>query len=218
MKKIALISGITGQDGSYLAKFLLKKNYIVHGIKRRSSLINTERVDDIYQDKHEKKLKFYLHYGDVTDPSSIFNLVKKINPDEIYNLAAQTHVQVSFQTPIYTSNTNALGTLNFLESIKLLSLKKIKFYQASTSEMFGNISKSKLSEQDNFKPVSPYGTSKLFSYWTVKNYRDSYGIFASNGILFNHESPLRGETFVSRKITLNSFIRQSSFKFLRHLS
>ena len=217
MRKIALISGITGQDGAYLAKFLLKKNYIVHGIKRRSSLINTDRIDDIYKDKHAKKINFFLHYGDVTDSANVFNLINKIKPTEIYNLAAQSHVLVSFDTPIYTSATNALGTLNFLEAIKLLKLKKIRFYQASTSEMFGNINKKIINENDRFNPVSPYGTSKLFSYWIVKNYRESYKIFASNGILFNHESPLRGETFVSRKITMNVARRYHGYKDILYL-
>ena len=217
MRKIALISGITGQDGAYLAKFLLKKNYIVHGIKRRSSLINTERIDDIYKDKHAKKINFFLHYGDVTDSANVFNLINKIKPTEIYNLAAQSHVLVSFDTPIYTSATNALGTLNFLEAIKLLKLKKIRFYQASTSEMFGNLNKKIINENDRFNPVSPYGTSKLFSYWIVKNYRESYKIFASNGILFNHESPLRGETFVSRKITMNVARRYHGYKDILYL-
>ena len=217
MRKIALISGITGQDGAYLAKFLLKKNYIVHGIKRRSSLINTERIDDIYKDKHAKKINFFLHYGDVTDSANVFNLINKIKPTEIYNLAAQSHVLVSFDTPIYTSATNALGTLNFLEAIKLLKLNKIRFYQASTSEMFGNINKKIINENDRFNPVSPYGTSKLFSYWIVKNYRESYKIFASNGILFNHESPLRGETFVSRKITMNVARRYHGYKDILYL-
>ena len=216
-KKIALISGITGQDGAYLAKFLIRKNYVVHGIKRRSSLINTHRIDDIYKDKHTKKLNFHLHYGDITDSANIFNLISKIKPDEIYNLAAQSHVKVSFDTPIYTSETNALGTLNFLEAIKLLKMKKIKFYQASTSEMFGNINKKIISEKDRFNPVSPYGTSKLYSYWIVKNYRESYNIFASNGILFNHESPLRGETFVSRKITMNVAKRYHGYREILYL-
>ncbi len=217
MKKIALISGITGQDGAYLAKFLLNKNYIVHGIKRRSSLINTARIDDIYQDKQKYKANFILHYGDITDSSNVFNLIQKIKPDEVYNLAAQSHVQVSFDTPIYTSTTNAIGTLNFLEAIKNLNQKKIKFYQASTSEMFGNINKKTITEKDSFSPVSPYGTSKLYSYWIVKNYRDSYNIFASNGILFNHESPLRGETFVSRKITMNVARRHHGYNDILYL-
>ena len=203
-KKIALITGITGQDGAYLAKFLIKKNYIVHGIKRRSSLINTKRIDDIYKDKHFKKLNLILHYGDVTDGSNINQLISKIKPNEIYNLAAQSHVKVSFQTPSYTTHTNAIGVLNILESIRSNRLQKItKFYQASTSEMFGNINTKQISEKNNFEPLSPYASSKLFSYWLTKNYRDSYNIFASNGILFNHESPLRGETFVSRKVTMN---------------
>ena len=203
-KKIALITGITGQDGAYLAKFLIKKNYIVHGIKRRSSLINTKRIDDIYKDKHFKKLNLILHYGDVTDGSNINQLISKIKPNEIYNLAAQSHVKVSFQTPSYTTHTNAIGVLNILESIRSNRLQKItKFYQASTSEMFGNINTKQISEKNNFEPLSPYESSKLFSYWLTKNYRDSYNIFASNGILFNHESPLRGETFVSRKVTMN---------------
>ena len=203
-KKIALITGITGQDGAYLAKLLLKKNYIVHGIKRRTSLINTKRIDDIYEDKNVKKSSFILHYGDVSDGSNINNLISSIKPNEIYNLAAQSHVQVSFQTPIYTTLTNAIGALNILESIKSCGLeKKTKFYQASTSEMFGNISSKKISEDDRFEPLSPYASSKLYSYWVTRNYRDSYKIFASNGILFNHESPLRGETFVSRKVTMN---------------
>jgi len=203
-KKIALITGITGQDGAYLAKLLLKKNYIVHGIKRRTSLINTKRIDDIYEDKNVKNSNFILHYGDVSDGSNINNLISSIKPNEIYNLAAQSHVQVSFQTPIYTTLTNAIGTLNILESIKSCKLeKKTKFYQASTSEMFGNINSKKISEIDRFEPLSPYASSKLYSYWVTRNYRDSYKIFASNGILFNHESPLRGETFVSRKVTMN---------------
>ena len=203
-KKIALITGITGQDGAYLAKLLLKKNFIVHGIKRRTSLINTKRIDDIYEDKNVKNSNFILHYGDVSDGSNINNLISSIKPNEIYNLAAQSHVQVSFQTPIYTTLTNAIGTLNILESIKSCKLeKKTKFYQASTSEMFGNINSKKISEIDRFEPLSPYASSKLYSYWVTRNYRDSYKIFASNGILFNHESPLRGETFVSRKVTMN---------------
>ena len=217
-KKIALITGITGQDGAYLARLLLKKNYEVHGIKRRSSLINTSRIDEIYQSNFERSKKFYLHYGDVTDTANIFNLVAKIKPTEIYNLAAQSHVKVSFDTPIYTAHTNALGTINLLESIKSLNLSKTtKFYQASTSEMFGNSNKNIINEQTPFSPVSPYGSSKLFSYWIVRNYRDSYGIFASNGILFNHESPLRGETFVTKKITQNVAKRYSGKKEILYL-
>jgi GDPmannose 4,6-dehydratase len=203
-KKIALITGITGQDGAYLAKLLIKKNYIVHGIKRRTSLINTKRIDDIYENGKLNKKNFFLHYGDVSDGSNINNLISKIRPNEIYNLAAQSHVQVSFQTPFYTTLTNAIGTLNILESIKSCNLiNKTKFYQASTSEMFGNINSKKINERDRFEPLSPYASSKLYSYWLTRNYRDSYKIFASNGILFNHESPLRGETFVSRKVTMN---------------
>ena len=203
-KKIALITGVTGQDGSYLAKFLLKKNYLVHGIKRRSSLINTQRIDDIYKDRHFNKVNFILHYGDVTDSSNINNLISKIKPDEIYNLAAQSHVKVSFQTPLYTTLVNSIGVLNILESIRSCNLsKKTKFYQASSSEMFGNKTSNKINEKNNFEPLSPYATAKLYGYWLTKNYRDSYNMHASNGILFNHESPTRGETFVSRKITMN---------------
>jgi len=199
MKKKVLIFGVTGQDGSYLSEFLIKKKYIVHGVKRRSSSFNTSRIDNLYE-KYSKKGMLYLHYGDVTDSLNIQSLIQKIRPDEIYNLAAQSHVKVSFETPEYTANADAIGTLRILESIKNVN-KKIRFYQASTSEMFGN-TKAPQNELSNFSPVSPYGTSKLFSYWITKNYRDAYGIFASNGILFNHESPLRGETFVTRKITM----------------
>ena len=201
MKKKALIFGVTGQDGAYLAKFLLKKKYIVHGIKRRTSSINTVRVDDIYLDLHTKKDKyFFLHYGDLSDGTSILNLINKIQPNEIYNLAAQSHVAVSFELPEYTSNINALGALRILEAIRALKLeKKTKFYQAGTSEMFGGYNKIQ-KENTPFHPKSPYGTSKLFSHWITKNYRESYNIFAANGILFNHESPLRGETFVTKKI------------------
>ncbi len=201
-KKKALITGITGQDGSYLAEFLLKKNYIVHGIKRKSSSYNTDRIDKIYENKKNKN-KFYLHYGDLIDPVSIIELIKKIEPDEIYNLAAQSHVGVSFKLPNYTTQVNAIGTLNILDAIKKLNLeKKVKFYQASTSELFGQIQEKKQSENTKFYPKSPYATSKLFAYWITKNYRESYNMFASNGILFNHESPRRGETFVTRKITI----------------
>ncbi len=200
--KKALITGITGQDGSYLAEFLLKKKYIVHGIKRKSSSYNSERIDQIYENKKYRG-KFFLHYGDLIDTSSIFEIIKKIEPHEIYNLAAQSHVGVSFQLPNYTTQVNALGTLNILDAIKKLNLeKKIKFYQASTSELFGEIQEKKQSEKTKFYPKSPYATSKLFAYWITKNYRESYKIFASNGILFNHESPRRGETFVTRKITI----------------
>ena len=195
-KKIALITGITGQDGSYLSRFLLNKNYIVHGIKRRSSSINTKRIDDLYQDPHSIKYFFKLHYGDMTDSLSLLNLISKIRPDEIYNLAAQSHVAVSFEEPEYTANSDALGTLRLLEAIRLLNLqKKTKFYQAGTSEMFGKIQENPQSEKTPFYPRSPYGVAKLYSHWITVNYREAYGIFACNGILFNHESPQRGETF-----------------------
>jgi len=201
-KKIALITGITGQDGSLLAKFLINKNYIVHGIKRRSSSFNTQRIDDIYKDIHEPNSKLYLHYGDLTDFSSILNIINKIKPDEIYNLAAQSHVKVSFETPEYTANADALGTLRILEAIKILDQKKkIRFYQASTSEMYGS-SPPPQNENTPMHPASPYGAAKLYAHWITKNYRVSYGIYASTGILFNHEGPSRGETFVSRKITM----------------
>ena len=200
--KKALITGVTGQDGSYLVEYLLKKNYIVHGIKRKSSSFNTNRIDKIFNDKKYRK-KFFLHYGDLTDSNSINNIIKKTSPDEIYNLAAQSHVGISFEMPEYTTNVNSLGTLRILESIRSLGLeKKTKFYQASTSELYGEIQEKKQSEKTKFYPKSPYASSKLFSYWITKNYRESYGIFASNGILFNHESPRRGETFVTRKITM----------------
>lgn len=200
-KKVALITGITGQDGSYLAELLLKKNYIVHGIKRRSSSINTSRLDHLYVDPHNKT-NLYLHYGDVSDANSTLDLIKKIRPDEIYNLAAQSHVLTSFAIPDYTTQVNSLGTLRILEALRVLGLKKTKFYQASTSELFGNINKKNQSEITQFSPQSPYATSKLFAFWITKNYRDAYGLYAVNGILFNHESPRRGETFVTRKITI----------------
>ena len=200
-KKIALIFGITGQDGSYLAELLLKKNYIVHGVKRRSSSINTSRVDHIYQDPHEKNYKFRLHYGDITDASSVSNIISYTKPDEIYNLAAQSHVAVSFEVPEYTANADALGALRILEAIKFHHLeKKTKFYQAGTSEMFGKVQTKPQSEKTPFYPLSPYGVAKLYAHWITKNYREAYKIFASNGILFNHESPRRGETFVTKKI------------------
>tara|TARA_Y200000002_G_scaffold97307_1_gene78722 strand:+ start:186 stop:1226 length:1041 start_codon:yes stop_codon:yes gene_type:complete len=200
-KKTALIFGITGQDGSYLAEFLLNKNYIVHGVKRRSSSINTTRVDHIYQDPHEANYKFRLHYGDITDSSSVSTLIKQIKPDEIYNLAAQSHVAVSFEVPEYTANADALGALRILEAIKFHKLeKKTKFYQAGTSEMFGKVQKIPQNEKTNFYPLSPYGVAKLYAHWITKNYREAYKIFACNGILFNHESPRRGETFVTKKI------------------
>jgi GDPmannose 4,6-dehydratase len=200
-KKTALIFGITGQDGSYLAELLLKKNYIVHGVKRRSSSINTFRVDHIYQDPHEKNYNFRLHYGDITDSSSVSDIIKKIKPDEIYNLAAQSHVAVSFEVPEYTANADALGTLRILESIKFHKFKKkTKFYQAGTSEMYGKVQQIPQNEKTPFYPLSPYGVAKLYAHWITKNYREAYGIFACNGILFNHESPRRGETFVTKKI------------------
>tara|TARA_B100000900_G_scaffold415324_1_gene444790 strand:+ start:1269 stop:2312 length:1044 start_codon:yes stop_codon:yes gene_type:complete len=200
-KKIALIFGITGQDGSYLAELLLKKKYIVHGVKRRSSSINTSRVDHIYQDPHEKNYRFRLHYGDITDSLSVSSIIKKTKPDEIYNLAAQSHVAVSFEVPEYTANADALGTLRILEAIKFHKLtKKTKFYQAGTSEMYGRVQTIPQNEKTNFYPLSPYGVAKLYAHWITKNYREAYNIFACNGILFNHESPRRGETFVTKKI------------------
>ena len=203
MKKVALITGVTGQDGAYLSELLLDKGYIVHGIKRRSSSLNTDRIDHLYLDPKENKTRFFLHYGDLTDSSNLFKLVNDIKPTEIYNLAAQSHVKVSFETPEYTANADALGTLRLLEAIRILKLeKKTKFYQASTSELYGNSEMKSQSEETPFKPESPYAVAKLYAYWIVKNYRKSYKIFASNGILFNHESPIRGETFVTRKITI----------------
>ena len=199
--KVALIFGVTGQDGSYLSEFLLKKNYIVNGVIRRSSSINTFRLDHIYQDPHEKNYRFRLHYGDVTDSSSVSSIIKKTKPNEIYNLAAQSHVAVSFEVPEYTANADALGTLRILEAIKFHKLeKKTKFYQAGTSEMYGKVQKTPQNEKTNFYPQSPYGVAKLYAHWITKNYREAYKIFACNGILFNHESPRRGETFVTKKI------------------
>ena len=200
-KKTALIFGITGQDGSYLAELLLKKNYIVHGVKRRSSSINTSRVDHIYQDPHEKNYNFRLFYGDITDSLSVSSIIKKTKPDEIYNLAAQSHVAVSFEVPEYTANADALGALRILEAIKFHKLeKKTKFYQAGTSEMYGKVQSIPQNEKTQFYPLSPYGVAKLYAHWITKNYREAYKIFACNGILFNHESPRRGETFVTKKI------------------
>tara|TARA_B100000579_G_C22776364_1_gene826787 strand:+ start:289 stop:1326 length:1038 start_codon:yes stop_codon:yes gene_type:complete len=200
-KKSALIFGITGQDGSYLAELLLKKNYIVHGVKRRSSSINTLRIDHIYQDPHDKNYSFRLHYGDITDSTSVSSIIKKTKPDEIYNLAAQSHVAVSFEVPEYTANADALGALRILEAIKFHKLeKKTKFYQAGTSEMYGKVQKIPQDEKTEFYPLSPYGVAKLYAHWITKNYREAYKIFACNGILFNHESPRRGETFVTKKI------------------
>ncbi len=202
MAKVALITGITGQDGAYLAEFLLKKGYIVHGIKRRSSLFNTERIDHLYQDPHEKDLRFKLHYGDLTDSTNLIRIIQETQPDEIYNLAAQSHVKVSFETPEYTANSDALGTLRILEAIRILDrVEKTKFYQASTSELYGKVQEIPQTENTPFYPRSPYGVAKLYAFWICKNYREAYNIFACNGILFNHESPLRGETFVTRKIT-----------------
>ncbi len=200
-KKIALIFGITGQDGSYLADFLLKKKYIVHGVKRRSSSFNTGRIDHIYQDPHEKKKSFILHYGDITDSTSVSKIIENVKPNEIYNLAAQSHVAVSFEVPEYTANADALGVLRILEAIKFHKLeRKTKFYQAGTSEMYGKVHEIPQTEKTNFYPLSPYGVAKLYGHWITKNYREAYDIFASNGILFNHESPRRGETFVTKKI------------------
>lgn len=202
MAKKALITGVTGQDGSYLAEFLLAKGYEVHGIKRRASSFNTSRIDHLYQDPHEVDVKFKLHYGDMTDATNLIRIVQEVQPDEIYNLAAQSHVMVSFETPEYTANADSLGTLRLLEAIRILGLEKsCKFYQASSSELFGKVQESPQNEQTPFYPRSPYGVAKLYAFWIVKNYREAYGIHASNGILFNHESPVRGETFVTRKIT-----------------
>ncbi len=200
-KKIALIFGITGQDGSYLSEFLIKKKYIVHGVKRRSSSMNTSRVDHIYQDPHESRRNFFLHYGDITDSSSVSQIIKDTNPDEIYNLAAQSHVAVSFEVPEYTANADALGALRILEAIKFHNLQnKTKFYQAGTSEMYGQVQSIPQNEKTDFYPLSPYGVAKLYAHWITKNYREAYNIYACNGILFNHESPRRGETFVTKKI------------------
>ena len=200
--RIALITGITGQDGAYLAKFLLRKGYKVHGIKRRSSSFNTSRIDNLYQDPHSDGVNFHLHYGDMTDATNLIGLMQKINPDEVYNLAAQSHVQVSFETPEYTANADGIGTLRLLEAIRLLNMTKtVKFYQASTSELYGNSETIPQNESTNFSPRSPYAAAKLYAYWITVNYRLAYNIYACNGILFNHESPIRGETFVTRKIT-----------------
>jgi GDPmannose 4,6-dehydratase len=201
MKK-ALITGITGQDGSYLAEFLLGKDYEVHGVKRRTSLINTDRIDHLYQDPHEHNRNFILHHGDLTDATSIIRIIQEVQPDEIYNLAAQSHVAVSFEEPEYTANSDALGALRILEAIRILKLeKKTKYYQASTSELYGSSLQNPQNEKTPFYPRSPYGVAKLYAYWITVNYREAYGIYACNGILFNHESPVRGETFVTRKIT-----------------
>ncbi len=203
MTKTALITGITGQDGAYLAEFLLNKGYIVHGIKRRSSSFNTERIDHLYKDPHDRNVNFFLHYGDLTDSTNLIRIIQETQPDEIYNLAAQSHVQVSFETPEYTANSDALGTLRLLEAIRILGLeKKTRFYQASTSELYGKAQEIPQKETTPFYPRSPYGAAKLYAYWITINYREAYDIFACNGILFNHESPIRGETFVTRKISM----------------
>jgi len=200
--KTALITGITGQDGAYLAELLLAKGYVVHGIKRRASLFNTDRVDHLYKDPHERAVKFKLHYGDLTDATNLIRIIQEVQPDEIYNLAAQSHVMVSFETPEYTANSDALGTLRLLEAIRILKMgKKTRFYQASTSELYGKVQETPQKETTPFYPRSPYGAAKLYSFWITVNYREAYNMFACNGILFNHESPVRGETFVTRKIT-----------------
>ena len=202
MSKVALITGITGQDGSYLAEFLLNKGYTVHGIKRRSSLFNTERIDHLYKDPHEENVKFFLHHGDMTDSLNLTRIIQETQPDEIYNLAAMSHVHVSFETPEYVANADGIGTLRILEAVKLLGLaKKTKIYQASTSELYGKVQEIPQKETTPFYPRSPYAVAKMYAYWITVNYREAYGMFACNGILFNHESPVRGETFVTRKIT-----------------
>lgn len=202
MEKVALITGVTGQDGAYLAEFLLNKGYQVHGIKRRTSLFNTDRIDHLFQDLHEPNRRFFLHHGDMTDSSSLLRILQEVRPSEIYNLAAQSHVAVSFEEPEYTANSDALGTLRLLEAIRILGLRdEARFYQASTSEMYGLVQETPQRETTPFHPRSPYGVAKLYSYWITVNYREAYGFFACNGILFNHESPIRGETFVTRKIT-----------------
>ena len=201
-KKIALITGVTGQDGAYLSELLLSKGYIVHGIKRRASLFNTDRIDHIYQDPHMENRSFILHYGDLTDSMNITRIIQEVQPDEIYNLGAMSHVRVSFETPEYTANADGIGTLRILEAIRLLGLiNKTRFYQASTSELYGLVQEIPQTEKTPFYPRSPYGVAKLYSYWITVNYREAYGLHASNGILFNHESPMRGETFVTRKVT-----------------
>jgi len=202
MTKVALLTGVTGQDGAYLAEFLLRKGYVVHGVKRRTSLFNTDRIDHLYQDPHISDRNFILHYGDMTDSSSLVHIIQKTQPNEIYNLAAQSHVAVSFEEPEYTANSDAIGTLRILEAIRILGMSdKTRFYQASTSELYGKVQEIPQKETTPFYPRSPYGVAKLYAYWITVNYRESYGMFACNGILFNHESPIRGETFVTRKIT-----------------
>ena len=201
-RKIALITGVTGQDGAYLSELLINKNYEVHGIKRRSSSFNTSRIDHLYQDKHQENVNFFLHYGDLTDSTNLIRIIQEVQPDEIYNLGAQSHVKVSFEIPEYTANSDAVGTLRLLEAIRILKMEdKVKYYQASTSELYGKVQEVPQNENTPFYPRSPYGVAKLYAYWIVKNYREAYKMFACNGILFNHESPLRGETFVTRKIT-----------------
>lgn len=199
--KVALITGVTGQDGAYLAEFLLKKGYKVHGLKRRSSLFNTDRIDHLYQDQHENNVNFKLHFGDLTDSTNLIRIIQETQPDEIYNLAAMSHVHVSFEMPEYTANADGIGTLRLLEAIRILGLTKTKIYQASTSELYGLVQAVPQSETTPFYPRSPYAVAKMYAYWITVNYREAYGMFACNGILFNHESPLRGETFVTRKIT-----------------
>ncbi|MBT4889435.1 MAG: GDP-mannose 4,6-dehydratase, partial [Rhodospirillales bacterium] len=200
--KIALITGVTGQDGAYLAELLLEKGYIVHGVKRRSSSFNSARIDHLYQDPHQEEVRFFMHYGDMIDSTNLIRIIQEVQPDEIYNLAAQSHVQVSFDTPEYTANADAMGALRILEAIRILGMAKTcKFYQASTSELYGKVHETPQSETTPFYPRSPYAAAKLYAYWITVNYREAYGIHSSNGILFNHESPIRGETFVTRKIT-----------------
>jgi GDPmannose 4,6-dehydratase len=202
MSKVALITGVTGQDGAYLAESLLKKGYIVHGLKRRSSMFNTDRIDHLYKDVHEQKVNFFLHYGDLTDSTNLIRIVQEVQPDEIYNLAAQSHVRVSFEAPEYTANADAIGTLRLLEAIRILKMEnKTRFYQASTSELYGLVQEIPQKETTPFYPRSPYAVAKLYAFWITKNYREAYNMYACNGILFNHESPIRGETFVTRKIT-----------------
>ncbi len=202
MKKIALITGVTGQDGAYLSEFLLKKDYIVHGLKRRASLFNTDRIDHLYQDPHIENQNFVLHYGDMTDSTNLIRIIKEVQPDEIYNLAAMSHVHVSFEMPEYTANADGIGTLRLLEAIRILNMeKKVRIYQASTSELYGKIQETPQTEKTPFYPRSPYAVAKMYAYWITVNYREAYNMFACNGILFNHESPVRGETFVTRKIT-----------------
>ncbi|CAM3529881.1 GDP-mannose 4,6-dehydratase [Marinicrinis lubricantis] len=202
MKKKALITGVTGQDGAYLSEFLLNKGYEVHGIKRRASSFNTDRIDHLYQDLHEEHVNFFLHYGDMTDSTNLIRILQEVQPDEVYNLAAQSHVKVSFETPEYTANSDALGTLRLLEAIRILGMtERVKFYQASTSELYGKVQEVPQNENTPFYPRSPYAAAKIYGYWITVNYREAYNMFACNGILFNHESPLRGETFVTRKIT-----------------